>query len=283
MSEEIEGDLPPIDPDLAAWLASDPAPAMPVEVWDRLQTRLAQEPPLGAAQVVDLSAERTRRRGRRVLPVLAGAAGVALVGAVVLPSLRSADPAPVAEGTRSSQPVVAAPAPAPEGQGEVAASQPAAEPAPTESIATPPSPSGAAATVPEPVMPRAMVSTGTDYTFDAMPAQVVTLLAGAGMSDGAAVASAMTASASPMPTPGAGLAASPEALADCLTRLGLPAGSVPLLLDTATIDGREGSVIVTAGEFTPDGAPASLHVVAVGQDCTQDDVLAARHWDLPIR
>lgn len=279
-SEDFDGDLPPIDPDLAAWLTSDPAPSMPAEVWDRIEAHLAQEPPLGSAQVVDLSAERTRRRGRRVLPVLVGAAGVALVGAVVLPSLRSADPAPVAEGARSSQPVVAAPAPSTEQQDAETASTPTAAPTSTPSPVTP---DGAAATVTQPVVPRTMVATGTDYTLDAMPAQVVTLLAGAGMADGAAVASAMSASASPTDMPGPGLAASPEALADCLTRLGLPAGAVPLLLDTATIDGRDGSVIVTAGELTPEGAPATLHVVAVGQECTPDDVLAARHWDLPLR
>lgn len=279
--EDFAGDLPPIDPDLAAWLSSDPAPAMPADVWDRIEESLAQEPPLGMAQVVDLDTERTRRRGRRVLPVLAGAAGLALVGAVVLPTMRSADPAPVADGAPTSQPVVAAPAPesaAPEADTQSA--PPASEPAPA---VTPPSPDGAAASAPEPVVPRTMISTGTDYTLDAMPAQVVTLLADAGMSDGAAVGSVMTASPSPTDMPGVGLASSPEALADCITRLGLPAGTVPLLLDTATIDGREGSVIVTPGQIGPEGMPVTLHVVAVGQECTQDDVSAARHWDLPLR
>ena len=95
---DIGGDLPPLDPELAAWLASDPPPPMPEEVWARLEARLAAEPPLVPSGVVDLGSERAKRRGGRLLPVLAGAAGLALVGAVVLPTLRSSDPTPVAEG-----------------------------------------------------------------------------------------------------------------------------------------------------------------------------------------
>lgn len=278
MSDDFSGDLPPIDPDLAAWLASDEASPMPADVWAGIEARLAAEPALQpSGNVVSLAGARQARRGRRVLPVLAGAAGLALVGAVVLPSLRSADPAPVADGPVASKTVVAAPAPdgasAPENS---AASQPLP-------VQTPQTPDGAAATVPEPAIPRTMVATGTDYTPDALPAQVVTLLADAGMSDGIGVASAMTASPSPTVMPGVGLAASPESLADCMLRLGLPAGSVPLVLDTATIEGREGSVIVTAGQLDAAGAPVSLHVVAVGQECSDDDVLTARHWDLPLR
>jgi hypothetical protein len=127
-----------------------------------------------------------------------------------------------------------------------------------------------------------MVSSGTDYTADELPAQVTTLLASAGMADSAAVAAAMTASPASTSMPGVGLASSPEALADCLGRLGLPPESVPLVLDTATIDGAQGSVIVTVGAQDPSGQPTALHVVAVGQDCTDSDVAAARHWDLPL-
>lgn len=270
--EEFLGDLPPIDADLADWLASDTASPMPAEVWSDLEARFAAEAKAG--KVVDLTAERTRRRGGRVLPILAGAAGVALVGAVVLPSLRSPDPAPVAGGSAASQPVVAVPAP------EVADSVDPTSGA--AAAATPSTPSGAAAVISEPVLPRAIVSTGTDYAADDLPGQVVTLLADAGMADGTAVAAAMSASPAPTSMPGSGLAASPEALADCLTRLGLP-DAIPLVLDTATIEGRAGSVIVTAGQAAPDGRPTSLHVVAVGQECNEEDVLSARHWDLPLR
>ena len=270
--EEFLGDLPPMDAELAAWLADDTAAPMPAQVWSALEARLAAESDAG--QVIDLAAERTRRRGGRLLPILAGAAGVALVGAVVLPSLRSPDPAPVADGATASQPVVAVPAP------ETADS---ANPSSGAVVAsTPSTPSGATAVISEPVMPRAIVSTGTDYAAEDLPGQVVTLLADAGMADGMAVAAAMTASPAPTTMPGIGLAASPEALADCLTRLGLP-GAIPLVLDTATIEGSAGSVIVTTGQAAPDGRPTSLHVVAVGQDCDDEDVRAARHWDLPLR
>lgn len=281
--EDFPGDLPPLDPALAAWLARDPDPVMPAEVWDRIQARLAAEPALtpdGLPPVASLERARQRRRGGRVLPILAGAAGLALVGAVVLPSLNSPDPTPiVADGPATSQPMVAASADEVDPP-TVTQNDPSATPLPA---ATPARPSGAAATTREPVMPRAMVATGTDYTDDALPGQVVTLLAAAGMSDSIGVASAMTASPAPTAMPGTGLAASPEALADCMTRLGMPAGAVPLVLDTAMIDGREGSVIVTAGQMSAEGVPASVHVVAVGQDCTDEDVAAARHWEIPLR
>jgi hypothetical protein len=283
MPADIPGDLPPIDPDLATWLASDAPGPMPADVWDRIEASLAAEPALlpAGSNVVDLTAERGRRRGRRVLPILAGAAGLAVVGAVVLPSMQTAGPAPVADGASTAQPFVAATAPGAE-------SSPSTQPLPEASAkasdgAPDTTADGAAATVAEAPMPRAMVASGTDYTADALPAQVVTLLADAGMADGASVATAMTASPSPTAMPGVGLAASPEALADCLERLGLPAGSVPLVLDTATIDGREGSVIVTAGQMDGVGVPTTLHVVAVGQECSEADVAGARHWDLPLR
>lgn len=282
MSEsDIGGELPPLDPELAAWLASDTPGPMPADVWAGIEARLAAEPaliPAGSADsrgVVDLGAERSRRRSRRALPLLVGAAGLVIAGAVVLPAVQTSSPAPVADGASSAQPAVVAAAPSPDasGDGGVASAPEAASPdaSPNASTGT------------EPVMPRTMVATGTDYTADALPAQVTTLLATAGMSDSTAVAAAMAASPATATLPGVGLASSPEALADCLGRLGLPSGSVPLVLDTATVDGRDGSVIVTVGSTDSVGVPTSLHIVAVGQDCTDDDVVAARHWDLPLR
>jgi hypothetical protein len=272
---DIGGDLPPLDPELSAWLAADTPGPMPEEVWSGIEARLAAEAPLVPAGVVDLQAERRRRRPGRVLPVLAGAAGLVLVGAVVVPSLQTSSPSPVADGASSAAPMVAAEGPASADPGSVVVA-----PAPTQTEATQTEPTQ---TDSSPAMPRAMVSSGTDYTADALPTQVTTLLASAGMADSAAVASALTATPTETPAPGVGLASSPEALADCLGRLGLPPESVPLVLDTATIDGVEGSVIVTVGAQGADGRPTSLHVVAVGQDCNDGDVAAARHWDLPLR
>ena len=57
---------------------------------------------------------------------------------------------------------------------------------------------------------------------------------------------------------------------------------MPLVLDTATIDGRQGSVIVTVGATDPGGQPTALHIVAVGQECGEADIASARHWDMPL-
>jgi len=268
---EIGGDLPPLDPDLAAWLAADPDPTMPDEVWARIEERLAAEQPLAAVvaptATVDLAAARTRRRSR-VLPVLVGAAGVAIVGAVVLPTMRTA--APVSDVPASAQPAAAAGSPGQAG--------PQASPDASTRSAQAPAPPNADA------MPRAMVATGTDYTADAMPAQVATVLADAGMADTSAVAEAAASTASPSPPamPGLGIASDPLALADCLGRLGLPPEATPLLVDGATFDGREAGVIVTVGASDASGVPTALHVVAVGRECTEADVEAAQHWDLPL-
>jgi hypothetical protein len=253
---DIGGDLPPLDPELAAWLASDPSPAMPEAVWARIEDRLAAEPPLVPAGVVDLSAERSARRPRRVLPLLAGAAGLALVGAVVVPALRSADPAPVADAPLASTPA------------EAAAAVPPASPMASAPTAAPPA-------------PRAMVATGTDYTADGLQTQAVSLLASAGMQDSNAIAAAMTTDPDAAAMGGPGLMATPESLAECLARLGLPEGSVPLVVDTATVNGQMGSLIVT---WHPglEANPSTVHVVAVGQDCTDGDAAAALHWDVAL-
>jgi len=98
----------------------------------------------------------------------------------------------------------------------------------------------------------------------------------------------MSASPNASVMPGVGLASSPEALAACLARLGLPPGVIPLVVDSATVDGREGSLIVTwdpdaEGAASPvTGEPAAVHVVAVGQACTDADAAVAMHWDVPL-
>lgn len=279
---DIGGDLPPLDPELAAWLAADTPGPMPDAVWSDLQARLAAEAPLVPAGVVDLEAERTRRRPRRVLPLLAGAAGLVLVGAVILPSIQTSSPAPVADGAGSAQPAVAA-APSTEAGTPVTATGPAdadpTDPNPTDPDLT----DGGSSTDSVAAMPRTIVATGTAYTGETLPAQITTLLASSGMVDSAAVAAALTSSPSATTMPGVGLASSPEALADCLGRLGLPPEAMPLVLDRGTVDGRDGSVIVTVGAQDAQGMPSALHVVAVGQDCSDADVAAARHLDIPLR
>lgn len=269
----FEGDLPPLDADLASWLGSDTPSAMPPEVWAQIESRLAQEPPLLIATpavtdlaVTDLAVERGQRRRRGVLlPVLAGAAGLVLVGAVVLPSLRGGDT--VADGgsgpavTGVSSPTTTAPGPATQAEAVPDGNQVADAP---------------------PTTPRTMVATGINYASDSMPAQLTTLLATSGFADPGAVSAAVAATPAAMTMAGDGLGASPEALADCLGRLGLPVTSTPLLVDMATFNGAKAGVIVTVDSPGEAVAPRSLHVVAVGWDCDEADVTAARHWDLPL-
>jgi hypothetical protein len=183
--------------------------------------------------------------------------------------MQTSSPAPVADGASSAQPALAAsPSPQASDEGAVAS-------APASTASAP------AAVGPAPA-PRAIISTGTDYAAETLPAQVTALLSTAGMSDRAAVNAVLTASPPVTSMPGDGLASSVEALTDCLGRLGLPPESMPLMLDRATVDGREGSVIVTVGAMDAAGQPTSLHVVAVGQDCTDEDAAAAQHLDLPL-
>lgn len=277
MSEEISDPgttgepLPPLDPGLAAWFAAAPAPPMPPQVWDRIEAALAAEPaftPSGeapaaaaattAAPVADLAAHREKRRSR-VLPVLAGAAGVVLVGAVVIPAMRAGNaPTPVAEDAGgSAASALVAPDPTPDMMRQ----------APTAA------------------MPRMMMSTGTDYASGAMPEQVAPLLATAGLTNAADVAtmSSMTP-AELAPVGNAGFTASGEALADCMGKLGMtPEGPPALVVDRATYDGADVGVVVTVNAL-PDGAqaPAVLNVVVVGSACTDADVAAAQRFEFTV-
>lgn len=260
------GELPPLDPDLAAWFAAAPSPAMPPEVWDRIEAALAAEPPLAASpaepgNVVDLGEQRERRRSK-VLPILAGAAGVVLVGAVVIPTMRAGNaPAPVAE--------------APPGGGASAAVALPASPSP-DMVGSPRSAT----------MPRMMMSTGTQYASTAMPDQVGSLLATAGITDASAVAD-MSAAEPPatVETVGTeGFTATAETLADCLERLGMTATETPaLVIDRATYDGTDAAVIVAVKSVTdPAAQPATLDVVVVGSQCSDDDVAAAEHFEYAV-
>lgn len=270
--DDFSGDLPPIDPDLAAWLASDQPTAIPADVWTRLEARLAAEPALApsappeagesaenvVSDPIDLAAERARRRGGRVLPILAGAAGLAIVGAVVLPSLRSADPAPVADGAPASQPLV------------VAKSSPSPD---------------MVASAPTAAMPRMMMSTGTDYASAQMTDQVQPLLETAGLADAAAVetmSSTLPTDLAPVGT--SGFTSSPESLADCMGRLGMTSDGPPaLVVDRATFDGADVGVVVTVNTLPASaGEPAVLDVIVVGSACSETDVAAAQRFEYAV-
>jgi hypothetical protein len=71
-------------------LSDHPTEPMPDDVWSGLEGTLAAEPvitPEGSATVVPLEAERKRRFGRPGIGVVAGVAGIALIGAIAIPTL----------------------------------------------------------------------------------------------------------------------------------------------------------------------------------------------------
>lgn len=287
---DLGGPLPPLDSELAAWLATVPAPPMPPEVWERIEGALAAEPPFTAPMapvvatadvggtpaavggtraavgrpVADLSEHRRRRS--RVLPVLAGAAGVVLVGAVVVPAMRAGNtPAPTADvGGAVAE------------QGGGAPASVVAEPDPSpDMVGTPPTAA----------MPRMMMSSGTDYASTAMPDQVAPLLQTAGLTDAAAVAtmsSTLPTELAPVGT--GGFTSSPESLANCMDRLGMTASGPPtLVVDRATYDGADVGVVVTVN-MLPAGAqePAVLDVIVVGSECSDADVAAAQRFEYVV-
>ncbi len=82
----LRGDLAALT-DAMSELPDEP---MPDAVWEQLSEALAAEPvvtPAGAATVVPIEAARKRRWGRPGIGVVAGAAGVALLGAIFVPSV----------------------------------------------------------------------------------------------------------------------------------------------------------------------------------------------------
>ena len=117
--------------DLAALtdaLSDLPDEPMPDDVWEQLAEAIAAEPvltPAGAATVVPIETARRRRWGRPGIGVVAGAAGVALIGAIIVSSdfgggdsattlSESADSASVRPRRRSAaRPPMPRPSPAP--------------------------------------------------------------------------------------------------------------------------------------------------------------------------
>lgn len=296
MSDDVpeadRSELPDLDeayPEVAAWLAAHPAPVMPADVWDRLESVLAEQSPLSTPGVIPLHGA-TRRRQRRVVPLLGAAAGLVLVGAVGIPVVLGGSAAnqPVADGMTTastavpSDPVAAAPS----------ASTP--DPEPTTAPSTPAQPSPDPGSDVMAVPARLLVASGTDYSAGTMAPQVTSLLSTAGITDGADLAEDVVTihSSTPRGLPpligGDGFTADVDQLRDCLGRLHAARGgdaagvAMPaLLVDRAAFDGSDAGVVVML--HTEPGRAPYLDVAVVGPECTDADVAGAVwfRYDLP--
>ncbi|HVQ17492.1 MAG TPA: hypothetical protein VMT27_00490 [Actinomycetes bacterium] len=102
---ELQADLSVLT-DALHNLQAHPTEPMPDAVWRQLEESLATEPvvtPEGSATVVPLQATRKRRFGRPGIGVVAGAAGVALLGAILIPTvLNNSDDAASVDASSSS-------------------------------------------------------------------------------------------------------------------------------------------------------------------------------------
>jgi hypothetical protein len=309
-AEEFAGELADLAtayPDLAAWVAAQPAPPMPADVWDRLEAALAEQEPLTTAGVTSIAGARAARRPRRLAPILGAAAGLVLVGAVGIPVVLGGNAAnpPVADGPAVTEPAArdtAEPnAPADPGSADpITTSEPdepdattAPQPAPTSDGSgeqTPVTPTDEVMTVPA----RFLLASGTDYSADAMTPQVTSLLTTAGLGDGDDMATDVVAvhSSRPQGLPPligrAGFTADVAELRDCVGRLHASRGgddvglAMPaLLVDRAQYEGSDAGVVVML--HTQPGDKPYLDVAIVKPECTDADVAAAVWftYDLP--
>lgn len=276
-------------PDLATWFAAQSTPPMPEDVWDRLQSALAQQEPLSLPGVTPLHGRATPRRSRRFAPILGAAAGLVLIGAVGIPVVVGSNVAnpPVADGPALSEPAAAVPSgagdPADPGSPNPADAQPTSAPQPGDADpATPVTPSADPMTVPA----RYLVATGTDYSADAMTPQVTSLLTTSGVTNGADMANEVVAvhSSAPRGLPPligrSGFTANVDDLRDCVSRLhasrgGEAAGiAMPaLLVDRAQFQGADAGVVVML--HTEPGVKPYLDVAIVKPECTDADVASA--------
>lgn len=306
--EEL-ADLSTAYPELAAWVAQQPAPKMPADVWDRLEAVLADQQPLSTPGVTSIAGARAARKPRRLAPILGAAAGLVLVGAVGIPIVLGGNVAnpPVADGPALSEPAVrdtgeptspadldtAGPT-SPAGPNPPAATQqpdPTDNATPDEPVApTPVAPTGDVMAVPA----RYLVSSGIDYSADAMTPQVTTLLTTAGLADGDDMATDVVAVASTRPEGlppligRAGFTADVGQLRDCVGRLHASRGgdaaglAMPaLLVDRAQYEGSDAGVVVML--HTEPGSKPYLDVAIVKPECTEADIDAAVWftYDLP--
>ncbi|MGE9808352.1 hypothetical protein [Janibacter sp. G1551] len=212
----------------------DPGP-MPDDLVARIRASLAEEAsrPVTAPGVVDLVAERSRRRW--VLPAAAAAALIALGGTALLNLQGPSGGADSAAVSRA-----------------VPESGAAADDAGTDAGSG--TSDGATSGNATPDTARAaFVLTMSERTFD--PGRVASYVA-AGSDD----LSELTSSATE--APGIGPIGTPLGASDCLERLGIdPLGG--LWVDLGTVDGAPAALIVTRGD-----APVRSIGVLVTRDCT---------------
>jgi cell division septation protein DedD len=241
---------------VTATLAELPPVPMPDSVWERLSEAVAAEPvvtPEGAATVVPLAGGRQRRSWRPGIGLVAGAAGVALIGAIVVPILNDSGSSDLSGG-----------------DGSVASG----DRAPAESASVPP-------------VAYVASRTGTDYQPEALERQATSLVAsrsaftatatlppepstGPSPEDTAAPPSG-TPSASPSGTPLDSasadvvlkLTAGPAAAQACLESYLDAPGIMPLAIDIGTWDGRPAAVIVLPDDVDPTVA----EVWVIDPDC----------------
>ncbi|MCZ3387976.1 MAG: hypothetical protein LH645_02375 [Actinomycetia bacterium] len=242
-------------------MADLPDEPMPDAVWQQLATALAAEPvvtPAGAATVVPIETARKRRWGRPGIGVVAGAAGVALVGAIIGGN--------VLGGTNNS-------AITSDSGGPTAAGDNAREVL---------------------VNPYAATQSGTKYDAAALDAQVTQLVTArktfsptaAPTADSTAPTASPTTSgefASPEPTmnddPGvAQLATDPAAAQACLEGyLGVP-GVRPLAIDIGKWQGEPAAIIVL-----PAADPNAAEVWVIDPDCSGPEGWLFYYATVPMR
>ncbi len=235
-------------PALADALADLPDEPMPEPVWQRLSAALADEPvttPEGSATVVPIEAARQRRWRRPGIGLVAGAAGVALLGAIVVPSIMNAsdDSAGVTAASDSSR----------DDQG-------------TNKV---------------PMAAYAATQSGTKYQEAALDSQVTQLVAArTSVTGDTELVTGSTPSSSPSPTASAtskptsespspsanrsvaAMATDPAAAQACLVGY-LDAPDVqPLAIDIGTWRGEPAAIIVL-----PNDDPALADVFVIDPDC----------------
>lgn len=252
----LRGDLAALT-DALSELSDEP---MPDNIWERLAEVIAAEPvvtPTGAATVVPIATARRRRLGRPGIGVVAGAAGVALVGAIIVSTnLGGGDSA-----TTLSE------------SGDSAASERAAD---------------------LPLTAFAATQSGTRYQKAALSSQVTDLVAAratftptppVGLQTEGNPSASPTASTSTGPedqatdgvTPGddgsvAAIATDPAAAQACLAGALDAAGVQPLAIDIGIWAGEPAAVIVL-----PDVDPDLVQVWVIDPDCTGPDTTLF-HW-----